>query len=917
MKRISALTAIFSGLLVLVMLPLQAQTLGDLVDENGYLLSLNGFQGSVDAKGWQIAFDDDGTPHFHPPGSVVPAPAPPSHPDDKYWSGAFGSAGVVGEISVVAISGCNDIYVGGEFAGIGGVPARNIARWDGDRWYSVGEGTEDGVSGVVHTIEVDDVDNVYVGGRFDKAGSVTVNNIARWNGTEWKALGGGVDAFDDWQLPTPGEVYAIATDGNNVYVGGRFDSIGLPKRYASNIAVWNGISWNPMGDGLVGDMSGQPPYRGEVHAVKVGFDGVYAGGIFASSGATQLNGFAMWDGSAWDVVGGGISSEEGDVEVWTIDVNGPDVYIGGRFDQVGETSANNIAVWAGMLGKWFTLGEGSSTTVTALVVDGIKIYAAGQFPEFNGTKPNNIAVWNGQAWEGLGRSADNGTDSLVLSIALNSSQVFIAGAFETAGPASAGGIALWDVATQTWKPLNKNVAAGGGVNGLVYAMALTDDFVYVGGHFSTVGLIKTNSLARWNRTTGVWSALGGGIGIDPDVSTTLLPSVRAITVDGKNIYVGGRFDFAGGVRANNVARWDGIQWSPLGQGIGPNAGNGPYDSTSTVYALAAKDGILYAGGEFTVAGGSQANRVARWTEATSTWEPLGGGIGGSSFNTRVNAIAIGSLGVYVGGVFPVAGEVRASNIALFNESGWNALGRGVNNSVYAIAVDDEENVYAGGNFTTAGGKDIDRIARWNGTDWFNVGVGFKRTVYALSVGVDGLYAAGDFITSSIEETSRIARWNGEYWEGLGSGLNNEVNGASAYALAQDGEDVFVGGSFTLAGGQSSVNIGKWSKPGNGFAPVNGIASVERSASVQTSVSLQTWPNPVVSSGTFSLELSRETSVRIALYSMTGEEVAVLHDGPLSKGENRVQWERNQLPGGIFLYRAQGQGINETGTIILE
>ena len=916
MKRISALIAIFTGLCLLTMLPVEAQTLGDLVDENGYLLPSSAFEGSVDASGWQVALDANGTPRFHPPGTPMSVPQPPPHPEDIYWENIFGSTGVVGSLRVVAVSGCNDIYVGGQFAGVGGVPARNIARWDGDRWYSVGDGDEDGVSGVVHVITVQGLD-VYVGGRFDRAGSKVVNNVARWDGVEWNALSGGVGAFAEFQLPTPGVVYAIDVDGANVYVGGRFDSVGLgsSRQPAANIAMWNGTSWRTLAAGLNGDGSGQPPFRGEVHALAVGFDGLYAGGRFSTSGATALNGLARWDGTEWSEVGGGLEADVDNVDVMTIDVNGPDVYIGGRFDRVGGTAAQNIAVWAGMLDQWFPLGEGSGIPVQTLAVDGIKVYASGQFPEFDGARPNNIAVWDGQQWGMLGRPVNNGTDTAVLSVAVSSGNVYISGPFEVAGPASAGGIALWDVGTQTWKPLNKNASSGGGVNGVLYAMALTPDFLYVGGRFTSVGLIKTNSLARWNRQTGVWSALGGGIGIDPAISATLLPAIRAITVDGENIYVGGRFDFAGGVRANNVARWDGIQWTAIGQGIGPNAGNGPYDSTSTVYALAAQGGVLYAGGEFTLAGGTQANRVARWDEGSQTWAPLGGGIGGSSFNTRVNALAIGAEGVYVGGVFPVAGEVRASNIALFDGSSWQALGRGVNNSVFAIAVDDEENVYVGGNFSTAGGNDVNKIARWNGTTWAGVGAGFNRTVRALTVGKNGLYAAGDFLGSGAAAASRIARWNGEEWEGLGTGVDNEIGSAVGYAVAVDGDDVFVGGSFTIAGEKSSLNIAKWSKPGNSISTDTRVAAVEQSLNA-SSLNVQTWPNPIASSGTFSLNLPNEAFVRIALYNTRGEEVALIHEGLLSEGESRIRWSRNQLPGGVYFYRLQGEGFSEGGKLMV-
>ena len=58
-----------------------------------------------------------------------------------------------------------------------------------------------------------------------------------------------------------------------------------------------------------------------------------------------------------------------------------------------------------------------------------------------------------------------------------------------------------------------------------------------------------------------WSALGSGMN----------NSVRALTVfddgSGLALYAGGTFTVAGGVDSARIAKWDGAQWSPLGWGL--------------------------------------------------------------------------------------------------------------------------------------------------------------------------------------------------------------------------------------------------------------------------------------------------------------------------------------------------------------
>ena len=83
-----------------------------------------------------------------------------------------------------------------------------------------------------------------------------------------------------------------------------------------------------------------------------------------------------------------------------------------------------------------------------------------------------------------------------------------------------------------------------------------------------------------------------------------------------SLYAGGLFTTAGGVDANGIARWDGSAWYALGSGAEGYYGSG------LVYELeAGSGGSLFAGGDFTVAGGIPANYIARWDSATRRGTP--------------------------------------------------------------------------------------------------------------------------------------------------------------------------------------------------------------------------------------------------------------------------------------------------------
>jgi hypothetical protein len=81
--------------------------------------------------------------------------------------------------------------------------------------------------------------------------------------------------------------------------------------------------------------------------------------------------------------------------------------------------------------------------------------------------------------------------------------------------------------------------------------------------------------------------------------------VDALTVYNGELIAGGYFTTAGGVSANNIARWNGTTWQPLGTGMGG-------DSHPRVSALMVYNDELIAGGYFTTAGGNVSANWARW-----------------------------------------------------------------------------------------------------------------------------------------------------------------------------------------------------------------------------------------------------------------------------------------------------------------
>ena len=96
-----------------------------------------------------------------------------------------------------------------------------------------------------------------------------------------------------------------------------------------------------------------------------------------------------------------------------------------------------------------------------------------------------------------------------------------------------------------------------------------------------------------------------------------------------------------------------------------------------------------------------------------------------------------------------------------------------------------------------------------GETWSPLGSGMDKEVYALAFDSNGnLYVGGSFTTAGGVTANRIAKWDGTSWSALGSGVND--GDVSALAVDDDSGNLYVGGSFTTADGDVTVNhIAKW------------------------------------------------------------------------------------------------------------
>ncbi len=736
------------------------------------------------------------------------------------------------------------LFVGGDFVAAGGLVVNHVARFvpATSEWSALDEG----VNGVVRALAVFDDGSgeaLYAAGGFTTAGGATAERVAKWDGTAWTPVGGGL------QGAMFGHAYALAVfdpDGPGalaprLFAGGLFNAAeGNPA--AAFLAQWNGTAWSRVGMGVNGAVFSFAALEQDAGPLP---RSLYIGGSFTTAGGAATSRVARWDGAAWTTFATGPNDSVNALAVHDEDGDGPAtpaLFAGGIFfNAAGLAETVGIARWDGSV--WSSVGGGVGGAVSALTTfdeDGggpnpPRLFAGGNFTTAGGAMIRRVARWDGALWSGL----DDGVDAPLFATitvsalapvpdATGGPALYIGGDFASVSGTTANRVARWQA--DQWSALSRQPH---GLSGIVKAVSPFEDAagraIIAGGEFIRADNVTVNRIARLGfSATGAptgWTPLEGGmtagVGIDFGV---LALEVFDEDGDGPNsprLFPGGSFTVVDGQPIGFIARWDPdtSEWSAVGLGV-----------NAAVHALEVYDPDgpgpapprLVAAGTFSMAGGMAVNNIAQWDG--TAWSALSTGVNGV-----VNAMAEydhdgpgpATPKLVVGGTFTSVGPVQMSRIAQWDGAVWSPLGLGMNHHVHALTVHDPDAagaaaplLIAGGQFGVAGGVVVNGIAQWNGFSWAALGTGMNNVVRAVvSIDEDGpgpsapvLMAGGFFTIAGGGSASRIARWNGTSWSPLGLGVNDVV-----FALATQDTDgagelpptLLAGGFFEQAGGLSS------------------------------------------------------------------------------------------------------------------
>ena len=312
---------------------------------------------------------------------------------------------------------------------------------------------------------------LYAAGEY-YADSSNLNNISRWDGTDWQPLANGM----------VGGVYTLTNYNNELYIAGGFLNIDTIQN-TRKIARWDGATFHALAKGITSGF--------QVNVMLSYNSNLYVGGSFQAVDSLPIHTIAKWNGNAWSSVCN-ITGTFAMVESMAI-YNG-DLYIGGYFTGINGRPMRNIARFDGT--SWSAVGDGLSSDVIALVVDSAtnRLYAAGNFTS-TGTGaivfPSNVAYWDGVVWTPVG----NGPAIRPRSLCFYKNYLYAGFTFEAVKTNNDTLKFISQFDGNDWQPLGK------GVNSSVLALTVFNNDLIVGGGITMAGDSVVNLVAAYTDTT--------------------------------------------------------------------------------------------------------------------------------------------------------------------------------------------------------------------------------------------------------------------------------------------------------------------------------------------------------------------------------------------------------------------------------
>lgn len=194
---------------------------------------------------------------------------------------------------------------------------------------------------------------------------------------------------------------------------------------------------------------------------------------------------------------------------------------------------------------------------------------------------------------------------------------------------------------------------------------------------------------------------------------------------------------------------------------------------------------------------------------------------------RVSAVG---NNVYVAGQF-TDNDGIITDLARLSPEGWTFY--------YGLGGPPRSVAHFRGDLIVAGSFPL-RLGRLVGNDWFTLGEGVDWDANALAVFNDRLYVGGSFTNAGGQWSRGLAAWNGERWIAIGVNMPGTVSGMTVW-----NNNLVIVGEFTGVDGVAARNVARfdgtaWHSMGSHDSPLFAAFTINNQLYIGGSSSISAW-----------------------------------------------------------------------------
>lgn len=753
--------------------------------------------------------------------------AGPACPQDN-WSDEFFMTGIGGDIRTF-LDRSSDLIIGGDFETAGPLLVQNIVSYCDGGWVALGQGLPDIVVDLVEW----NGQIVALAGVPTSSGSPYLGHgsVWLWDGLLWRQLGDAMAAPD----------VCLAVYDDRLYWG--------RKR-------WTGASWNDafLPDARVRDLF--------VH------DGMLVvGGDFSGVDDVVTGSVAWWDGQTILPADSGIVGNAEQIVAW----NGAPVVL----ERIG---AHLVQIHRWDDSEWNPLGSAQQGGLYLCDHDGT-LYLTCQWPMIEFATYTDLRFWNGSSWDA--QVAPRNPREMVS----HGGNLYIA-SYRGTGWLGAEHLADGPALGLVVRTGYEYEAVGPRGKGFSNTVDAIDVQVHEGGHEVLVGGpfrggagMMSRGLCGFDGTT--WSSRSL-----PAYPGTLLNHEGTVVIPTYDT------DFLHDPWPERIWGYDQGEWTVLADGFGvvQSMVFGSFYSIPVFYSASHYDLLV----------------------CTDQFEDAGMLF---QANGEILDLAIYDSDLIIAGDFTQFDYYSIiPNLVRFGTE-FGALDSPPDGAVHDVLVWGDRLV-AAGEFAAIGSIETPGIAAWDGSQWHPFGDGLDGTVHVVATHGDLLFAAGSFSGSGGVPLGDVAVWDGSRWSSLGLGCNGPIE-----AMLYVADHLWIGGDFSIAGGKPAWRLTQVDLRSVTTVADDGRPEHEHTGNPIAVRLVDVFPNPSNPATTIAYELLEPGHVHLDIVDLRGRRVVGLVDEVCRAGRHEVVWQARDFRGravssGVYLVRLEANGRSDTRRLSL-